>query len=217
LLFLIRSLLRKILLKIFLTDSSVVGESEKAVREIFRKARQTAPTIIFFDEIDAMAPRRSGDSGTHVHETVVNQILTELDGVEPLDNVLVLGSTNRHDMIDPSLLRPGRFDSRILVPAPDDDARLKIFKVHTKKMPVASDVNLKDLAKITKGYSGADIEGVCREAGMIALREDLKSSKVTAQHFTKALEEIKPSVSDYELKRYKEHKEEDKELSPAYT
>ncbi len=199
--------------------SKWVGESEKAVREIFKKARQTAPTIIFFDEIDAIAPRRSGgDSGTHVHETVVNQILTELDGVEPLDNVIVLGSTNRQELLDPSLLRPGRFDRQMLIPAPDEKARLDIFRIHTKKMPLAKDVDLKALAMRTKDFSGADIEGVAREAAMLALREDIKSKKVIAKHFDDALKKAKPSVSKYELKRYKEKSEgEEKELGPAYT
>lgn len=198
--------------------SKWVGESEKGVREIFKKARQTAPTIIFFDEIDAIAPRRSGDAGTHVHETVVNQILTELDGVEPLDNVLILGSTNRRELIDPSLLRPGRFDSQILIPAPDADARIEIFKIHTRNMPLKG-VDIKDLAKKTKGYSGADIEGICREAAMIALREDMKAKEVATEHFEAAMKKTKPSVSEYEMRRYKEKAEDDgkKELGAAYT
>ncbi|MFH1721280.1 MAG: CDC48 family AAA ATPase [Candidatus Altiarchaeota archaeon] len=198
--------------------SKWVGESEKAVREIFKKARQTAPTIIFFDEIDAIAPIRSGESGTHAHETVVNQILTELDGVESLENVIVLGSTNRQELIDPSLLRPGRFDRQVLIPPPDEKSRAEIFKIHTKNMPLTKDVNIKDLAKRTNEFSGADIEGLCREAAMLALRENIRSKQVSAKHFNEALKEAKPSVSKYELKRYKEKgKGEDKELGPAYS
>jgi transitional endoplasmic reticulum ATPase len=185
-----------------------VGESERGVREVFKKAKQTAPTIILFDEIDAIAPRRGTHSGSHVTETVVNQILTEMDGIESLENVIVIGATNRIDMIDPSLLRPGRFDYQLLVPPPDKDARLDVFKVHTKRMPL-KDVDLNDLVKKTEGYSGADVEGVCREAALIALREDLKANAVTAEHFEKALKKIKPSIPDYEA-----HKK--KIVTPAY-
>lgn len=181
--------------------SKWVGESEKGVREMFKKARQTAPTIILFDEIDSMAPRRGMYSGSHVTETVVNQLLTELDGIEPLENVVVIGSTNRPDMIDPSILRPGRFDRLLLVPAPDKEARLEILKIHTKDMPL-DDVDLDELANKTEGYTGADIETVCREAGMYALRENIESNKVSKKHFDKAFQKIKPSVSENELKSY---------------
>ena len=195
-----------------------VGESERAVREVFKKAKQTAPTIILFDEIDALAPRRSGDvsAGSHVTETVVNQLLTEMDGIETLENVIVIGATNRPDILDPSLLRPGRFDSRILVPAPDRDARLEIFKIHTRNMPL-HDVDLEELANKTNGYSGADIEAVCREAAMIALRENIKSDRVTGENFERALKKIKPSVSKIDMKRYEEGIiDREKTLTPAY-
>jgi transitional endoplasmic reticulum ATPase len=194
--------------------SKWVGESEKGVREIFKKARQTAPTIILFDEMDALAPRRGMETGSHVTETVVNQLLTELDGIEPLENVVVIGSTNRPDIIDPSILRPGRFDRLVLVPSPDRDARLEIFKIHTKDMPL-EDVDLAAMAEKTEGYTGADIEAICREAGMYALRENvdpkagmytLKENiddvKVSKKHFDKTLQKIKPSVSENELKGY---------------
>jgi transitional endoplasmic reticulum ATPase len=195
-----------------------VGESERGVREIFKKAKQTAPTIILFDEIDALAPRRRGDasSGSHVNETVVNQILTEMDGIEVLENVIVVGATNRPDILDPSLLRPGRFDSKVLVTAPERDARLAIFKIHTKGMPLKG-VDLAPLADKTSGYSGADIEAVCREAALIALRDNIKADKVTDEHFKQALKKIKPSVSKDDIKRYEEGTpEKEKAMLPAY-
>jgi len=203
---------------LILHNSMWVGESERGVREIFKKAKQTAPTIILFDEIDALAPRRRGDviGGSHVTETVVNQILTEMDGIESLENVIVIGATNRPDILDPSLLRPGRFDSRILVPAPDKEARLEIFKIHTREMPLEG-VDLEELASRIKDYSGADIEAICREAAMIALREDIKSKKVTKEHFEQALKKIKPSVSKMDLESYVESiKDSEKVSLPAY-
>lgn len=198
--------------------SKWVGESEKGIREIFKKARQTAPTMIFFDEFDSIAPRReSGSSGSHVTERMVNQILTEIDGMEELDNVMVIGATNRQDMLDPALLRPGRFDSLILVPPPDEKARLEIFNVHTKDMPL-SGVDLSKLAKMTQGYSGADIEGVCREAGMVALRDNIEAGEVTEEHFKQALKKIKPTVSRTDYEKYKEYEETkgNDESTPAY-
>lgn len=194
--------------------SKWVGESERGVREIFKKARQTAPTIVLFDEIDALAPTRGSHSGSHVTETVVNQLLTELDGIEALENVVILGATNRPDMLDTSLIRPGRFDSMVLVPAPDEEARLDIFKIHSKKMPL-KDVDLNVLARKTEGYSGADIEGICREAGLNALRQDIKAKEVTSKHFEKALEGKRPSITEQDAKRYdKVFKKE--ETTPAY-
>ncbi len=181
--------------------SKWVGESEKGVREIFKKARQTAPTIIFFDEIDAMVPRRGSYSGSHVTETVVNQILTEIDGIESLENVMLIGATNRPDILDPSLLRPGRFDRLVLVPLPDREARLEIFKIHTKDMPLLG-VDIEYLAGRTDGYTGADIESICREAAMNALREDVESQGISTLHFMDALSEVKPSVSEAEAKQY---------------
>ncbi|HIH11345.1 TPA: CDC48 family AAA ATPase [Candidatus Woesearchaeota archaeon] len=174
--------------------SKWVGESEKAVREIFRKARQTAPTILFFDEIDALVPRRNSEGDSRVGERVVNQLLTEMDGLESLNDVLVIGATNRPDMVDPAILRQGRFDRIIYIPVPEEQSRAKIFEVHLKKMPLANDVDVQELAKKTKGYVGADVEGVCREAGMLALREDPKAKTVAMKHFKKALDVVHPSV-----------------------
>ncbi len=138
--------------------SKWVGESEKGVREIFRKARQAAPCIIFFDELDAIAPARGGDHGdSHVTERVISQFLTEMDGLEILTNVVVIGATNRPDIIDPALLRPGRFDRILYVSTPDRDSRLQILKIHTKKKPLAEDVSIEKLADKTDGYTGVDI------------------------------------------------------------
>ncbi len=193
--------------------------SERGLREIFKKAKQTAPCIILFDEMDALAPRRGEHLGSHVTETVVNQLLTEMDGLESLENVVVIGSTNRPDMIDSSLMRPGRFDERLLVPAPDEEARLEIFKVHTRNMPLEKGINLSDFAKRTNNYSGADIEGICREAGMLALRENIKSSEVKKKHFEEALKKAKPSISENELKLYEGYKTGErgiKKTMPAY-
>ncbi|HLC52335.1 MAG TPA: CDC48 family AAA ATPase [Candidatus Nanoarchaeia archaeon] len=176
--------------------SKWVGESEKAVREIFRKARQTAPTILFFDEIDALVPRRSSGSDSKVNERVVNQMLSEMDGLESLNDVVIIAATNRPDIIDPALLRQGRFDRVILVQVPDEDGRKRIFEIYVKKMPIARDVNIDDLAERTEGYVGADIEGVCREAAMIVLREDINSKEVAMKHFEAALEIVKPSVDE---------------------
>ncbi len=176
--------------------SKWVGESEKAVREIFRKARQTSPTILFFDEIDALVPRRGRGSGegSQATEKIVNQVLTEMDGLESLSDVLVIGATNRPDIIDPALLRQGRFDRVIFTPVADEEGRKRIFEIYLKKMPLAEDVDVTKLAKKTSGYVGADIEGVCREAGMLALREDMNCKEVKMDHFIKALEVVKPSV-----------------------
>ena len=260
--------------------SKWVGESEKAVRQVFKKARQTAPTIIFFDEIDSIAPRRGISSDNHVSEMVVNQILTEMDGLEDLSDVVIIAATNRPDMLDTALLRPGRFDRIILTPPPDEASRVEIFKVHTKGMPISlskDDIkkiekdsknikisanvnlaskmaadepiaeedatkikpkqqpkNIKDLpekeklvyylASRTEGYAGADIEAVCREAAIIALREDIKAKEVTVKHFEKALKEVSPSVTKEIEKTYADLQDEFKkarakqmeEEKPAY-
>ncbi len=184
--------------------SKWVGESEKAVREVFKKARQTAPTIIFFDEIDSLAPKRGEHAGgSHVTETVVNQLLTEMDGLEEMQDVVVMAASNRPDIIDTSLLRPGRFDRMILVSVPDEKTRLEIFKVHTKRMPIKN-VKLEELSKKTDGYAGADIEAVCREAAIFALREDIKSKEVTMNYFEKALLKVGPSITEEIEKTYEE-------------
>ncbi|MBW3016229.1 CDC48 family AAA ATPase [Candidatus Woesearchaeota archaeon] len=182
--------------------SKWVGESEKAVREIFKKARQTAPTIIFFDEIDSLAPRRglsSNDSGAT--ERVVNQILTEIDGLEGMSDIVIIGATNRPDMLDTALLRPGRFDRIILTPVPDRNARLETFKVHTKNMPL-KDVEIEELAEKTEGYVGADIESICREAAILALREMMNAKAVTMEHFEAAIKKVAPSITKDVEKMY---------------
>jgi transitional endoplasmic reticulum ATPase len=182
--------------------SKWVGESEKAIREVFRKARMAAPAIIYFDEIDAIAPRRGISEGTRVYESVVNQLLAEMDGIQDMAGVVVIASTNRPDIIDPGLLRPGRFDRLILVPSPDKDARKKILEVHTKKMPLSEDVNIDTLTNLTEGFSGADLENLTREAGMMAVRENLKAAKVSAKHFEDALKKISPSITSELIKQY---------------
>jgi transitional endoplasmic reticulum ATPase len=182
--------------------SKWVGESEKAVRELFRKARMAAPCIVFIDEIDSVAGfRGSFDEGTRVAERIVNSLLTEMDGLQNLKNVVVLAATNRPDILDPALLRPGRFDKVIQLPAPDDKMRLEILKIHTKGMPLAKDIELKELAKKTEGYTGADIEGLCREAGMFAIRGD--SEDVKMSHFVEALGQVRPSITKNQIEKIK--------------
>ena len=183
--------------------SKWVGESEKAVREIFKKARQTAPTIIFFDEIDSLVPRRGVSSDSHVSERVVNQLLTEIDGLEDLHDIVIIGATNRPDMVDTALLRPGRFDRIILTPVPGEKAREEIFTVHAKGMPIKG-ITSKELAALTEGYAGADIEAVCREAAIIALREDMKAKEINKKHFEESLNKVRPSVTKEIEETYKE-------------
>jgi transitional endoplasmic reticulum ATPase len=151
-----------------------IGESERGVREVFRKAKQASPCVVFFDELDALAPRRGAGSDSHVTERVVSQLLAEMDGIEELKGVVVLGATNRLDIVDPALLRPGRFEVLVELPIPDQEARLAIFRVHTRGKPLAPDVDLGELAERTEGMVGADIEGICRQAAMLALREFLE-------------------------------------------
>ncbi len=185
--------------------SKWVGESEKAIREIFRKARMAAPTVIFFDEIDSIAPRRgmhAGDSG--VTDRIVNQLLSEMDGLERTKDVVVIAATNRPDIIDPALLRPGRFDRIIYVPPPDEEARYQILKIHTRKMPLADDVDLREIAKKTEYYTGADLEAVVIEAALSAARENINIDKVYRRHFEKALEKVRPSLSEEIVKSYEE-------------
>ncbi|AMD16815.1 CdcH [Methanobrevibacter sp. YE315] len=179
--------------------SKWVGESEKGVREVFRKAKQAAPTVIFFDEIDAIASARSGnDADSGVTKRVVNQLLTEMDGLEELEDVAIIAATNRPDILDAGLMRPGRFDRHIQVKEPDEEARISIFKVHTKNMPLAKDVDLKKLAKHTDGYVGADIEAVCREAAMLTLRENLEANEIPYKYFKEAIDKVKPGNNQEE-------------------
>jgi len=183
--------------------SKWVGESEKAVRMIFKKARQVAPCIIFLDEIDAIAHRRGGDGDSGVTERVVNQLLTSMDGMETREGVLVVAATNRPDMIDTALLRAGRFDKLLYVPVPDEKARLEILKVHTSTMPLEEDVSIVEIAKEIEGYTGADIEGLCREAAMTALRESKKAKRVSMRHFEEARKVVHASM-DAETARFYE-------------
>ena len=189
--------------------SKWVGESEKGIREIFKKARQSAPSIIFFDEIDAIAPRRGlgMSGGTNVSERVVNQLLTEMDGLEELNDVVVIAATNRPDIIDPGLLRPGRFDRIVLVQPPDKQARKEIFKVHLAKMVICKDVEVEKLVEKTDNYVGADIESVCREAAILAMREDLKAKEVGMKHFEDALKKVKSSIINEDVQKYRELEE----------
>ena len=198
--------------------SKWVGESEKGVREIFRKARQAAPCIIFFDEIDAIAPVRGGGLGggdSHVTERLISQLLTELDGLEILTNVIVIAATNRPDIIDAALLRPGRFDRLLYVSPPDRDSRIQIMKIHTRKKPLAEDVTIEQLADHTDGYTGADIASLSSAAVMLALREyvskypdpkesdkHLQELRIHMHHFEEAMKKIRP-LSTQELKMYK--------------
>ena len=180
-----------------------VGESEKAIREIFRKARQAAPCIIFFDEIESIVTRKELiEDSSGVANRVTSQLLAEMDGIEELTDVIVLGATNRPDLLDPAILRPGRFDKVIYVPPPDEKSRYQILKIYTKKMPLALDVSLRDLAARTEWYSGADLAALCREAAMNALRRSLDAEYVTRQDFEEALRTIKPSISPQLVKEY---------------
>ena len=180
-----------------------VGKSEEGVRKIFERARQVAPCVIFFDEIDSLAGRRGMDAGSKVTERVLNQLLSEIDGLEELKDILVVAATNRPDMLDPGLLRPGRFDRILLVNAPEEKGRKMILDIHTKNMPLAKDVNLNEFAKKTAGYTGADLESLTREAGMLSLRESIDSKEVKKKHFEAAFKKIKPSVTKSTLEAYK--------------
>jgi transitional endoplasmic reticulum ATPase len=177
--------------------SKWVGESEKAIREVFRKARTAAPAIIFFDELDSIIPRRgAGYSDSGATERVISQLLTEMDGIESLQNVVVIAATNRPDILDPAVMRPGRFDRLIDVPAPDSKALMQIFKIHTRDMPLSKDVDLQEIAEKAREYSGADVEALCREAAMNALRDSVDAKEVTRRDFDKAIETIKPSINE---------------------
>ena len=187
--------------------SKWVGESEKGVREIFRKARQAAPCIIFLDEVDALVPRRgSGDSGSHVTENVVSQILTEIDGLEELHDVLIIGATNRLDIVDEALLRPGRFDRIIEVPNPDAKGRKHIFEIHTKKKPLSSEVNMTKLVELTEGFSGAEIAAVANRAAIAALKryvkgqsQNVKDIMITHQDLVVSIDKVKPQKKEAPL------------------
>uniref|UniRef100_H2ZNI4 AAA+ ATPase domain-containing protein n=1 Tax=Ciona savignyi TaxID=51511 RepID=H2ZNI4_CIOSA len=183
--------------------SKYVGDSEKSIREIFAKARSAAPAIIFFDELDALAIERG--SGNAVADRVLAAMLTEMDGVEQRHDVIVVAATNRPDMIDKALLRPGRIDKIILVPLPDVETRREIFRIQFRKMPIADDVNLDDLVAETERYSGAEICSICREAALEALEEDFDCSHVTRKHFSFAVRSVIPQTSEEKAKMYQEY------------
>jgi transitional endoplasmic reticulum ATPase len=176
-----------------------VGESERAVRELFRRAAEAAPTLVFLDEVDALAPRRGQSSDSGVADRVVAALLTELDGVEPLRDVIVVGATNRPELLDPALLRPGRLERVIYVPPPDADARAEILRSSSRNMPLASDVDLAALAAELDGYSAADCAGLVREAALTAMRESLSAAEVTAAHLAKARTGVRPSLDPAQL------------------
>ncbi|RWY83950.1 AAA family ATPase [Rhizobium leguminosarum] len=181
------------------------GESEQQVSRLFERARQVAPTVIFIDEIDSLAPARGGGLGEPaVTERVVNTLLAEMDGLEDMQGVVVMAATNRPNLLDPALLRPGRFDELVYVPVPDTKARLKILGIHTKKMPLAAEVDLDDLAARTERFTGADLEDLTRRAGLIALRQSIDAEIVTSANFAKALEEVRPSVTPEVEREYEE-------------
>ncbi|MAH48341.1 ATPase [Candidatus Pacearchaeota archaeon] len=184
-----------------------VGKSEEGVRKIFERARQVSPCVIFFDEIDSLAGKRGFETGTKVTERVLNQMLAEMDGIEDLSNVIVIGATNRPDMLDTALMRPGRFDRIVYVGVPTKEGRETILKIHTKKMKankvLDKSVDIAKIAEELEGYTGADIEALAREAAMLALREDIENKKITKKHFEKAMEKVPASVSKSDQERYK--------------
>jgi transitional endoplasmic reticulum ATPase len=198
--------------------SKWVGESEKAIREVFRKARMAAPAVIFFDEIDSLVPRRGlGFSDSGVSERVISQLLTEMDGLVTLEDVVVVAATNRPDMVDPAVLRPGRFDRLIYVPEPDEKSKLQIFKIYTKNMPLKKDVELSLLVAAAKYFSGADIEALCREAAMVALRKDVGTKEVTLEDFMEARKRIGPSVTLDMEKWYKSFMQQARQVQKPAT
>ena len=186
-----------------------VGKSEEGMRKIFERARQVAPCIIFFDEIDSLAGKRGIDHGTKVTERVLNQMLAEMDGIENINDILVVGATNRPDMLDPAILRPGRFDKILLVNAPDENGRENILKIHTKNMPIKNkEALIKEIAKKADGYTGADLEALAREAALLSLRENINAEEVHKKHFEEALNKVKPSVTTNTIKVYKKVEEQ---------
>jgi len=183
-----------------------VGKSEEGVRKIFERARQVSPCVIFFDEIDSLAGKRGEGhgGGSKVTENVLNQLLSEMDGIEDLKNVIVIGATNRPDILDPALMRPGRFDRIVYVSVPNKAGRLQILKIHTKNMPLDKSVKIEKIAEETEGYTGADIEALAREAAMLALRKDINTKKVMKKHFDEAIGKVLPSVSKNDQQRYQQ-------------
>ena len=184
--------------------SKWVGESEKAVRDLFRRARSVAPSIIFFDEIDALGASRGAGGSNQVAERVLAQLLTEMDGVVSLANVTVVAATNRPDMMDRALLRPGRLDRVVYVPLPDIQTRRQVLSIHTKNIPIDESVDLDAIAENTEGYSGAEVAAICNEAALAALEEKTEADTVTSQHFNKALYNVKPRIKAELIQIYNE-------------
>jgi transitional endoplasmic reticulum ATPase len=186
--------------------SKWVGESEKAIREVFKKARQVSPSIVFLDELDAIAPIRGTEFGSKTSERVINQLLTELDGIESLKNVVVIAATNRPEIIDPALIRSGRFDRLVFVGPPTNTERIGIFNVHLKNLKndhhLSDDVDLEELADVTENYVGSDIESLCRESVMLALRENLETDIVEMRHFREALKKVRPALAEDMVEYY---------------
>ncbi|MFX1426239.1 MAG: ATP-binding protein, partial [Promethearchaeota archaeon] len=177
--------------------SKWVGESEKAVRETFRKARAAAPCIIFFDEIDAIAGMRGRFASSQVTEQVVSQLLTEMDGLEGLKDVILLAATNRQDMLDPALLRSGRFGRHVEIPMPDKEARIEIFKIHLRNKPLASDVDINQLAQELEDYTGADIQAICEEATLLTIRRAISDVNINTQDAT-SVKKVKISRTEFD-------------------
>ena len=188
--------------------SKWVGESEKAIREVFKKARQVAPSIIFLDELDAIAPIRGTEFGSKTSERVINQLLTELDGIEVLKGVVVIAATNRPEIIDPALIRSGRFDRLVFVGPPSREGRIGILRIHMKNIPLSDDVNMEELADLTENYVGSDIESLCREAVMLALRENFDTEKVEMKHFLDAQKKVRPALAEDMMEYYEKLQEQ---------
>jgi SpoVK/Ycf46/Vps4 family AAA+-type ATPase len=183
--------------------SKWVGESEKAVREIFKKARNSAPSIIFFDEIDSLAVERGNDEGNSVGDRVLSQLLSEMDGIDPLVNVIIVAATNRPEMIDKALMRPGRIDRILYVGLPDFESRIEIFKIRLSKMSHNElEINLNELSEKSDGYSGAEIASVCTTAGYLAMEENIEAERIEMKHLIKALEKVKPRTTKEMLEFY---------------
>jgi transitional endoplasmic reticulum ATPase len=192
------------------------GESEQQVSRLFGRARQVAPTVIFIDEIDSLVPARGGGLGEPaVTERVVNTILAEMDGLEELQGVVVIGATNRPNLLDPALLRPGRFDELVYVPVPDEAGRLQILRIQPKGMPLADDVDLAEVARRTQGHTGADLGDIVRRAGLLALRTDLGAQVIGRGEFEKALAEGRASVTPEMEREYEELRNQLKQQGPT--
>jgi transitional endoplasmic reticulum ATPase len=191
--------------------SKWVGESEKAIREVFKKARQVSPAIIFLDELDAIAPIRGTEFGSKTSERVINQLLTELDGIEVLKNVVVIAATNRPEIIDPALIRSGRFDRLVFIGPPGRSGRIDIFNIHLKNLKdshLSDNVDIEELADLTENYVGSDIESLCREAVMLALRENFETDIVEMKHFRDALKKVRPALAEDMVEYYQKLQEQ---------